>query len=136
MRQATKLSLCDPYFIYAAWTRSTSESIYTSIIYNRYNTMLPTFERLTKASLPEVSTQQATPRQTQLGSLITCSQAPNEESTVDTVCCTGKMSLCLSTMSARWTGRKSPRIFNLDTRWRWVETFTFRPLYYPGKGPR
>jgi len=29
-----------------------------------------------------------------------------------------------------WKSRsKAPRIINLDTRWRWVASFTLRPLY-------
>lgn len=44
MWQANELTSCVPYFIHVTWIRSTSESICTFIIYNRYNTALPTYE--------------------------------------------------------------------------------------------
>lgn len=34
------------------------------------------------------------------------------------------------------TRGKAPRILNLGTVWRWVTTFTFRPLSHTGKSPR
>jgi len=33
-------------------------------------------------------------------------------------------------------GGIAPRILNLDTKWRWVVTFTPRPLYSQEKRPR
>jgi len=55
-----------------------------------------------------------------------------------------KLSLCLTkhhTMETYWgSGGIAPRIFHLDTRWRWVVSFTLRPLYlqehprYPSDG--
>jgi hypothetical protein len=39
-------------------------------------------------------------------------------------------------MKAYWgSGGIAPRIFYLSTRWRWVVSFTPRPLYYMGKSP-
>jgi hypothetical protein len=44
-----------------------------------------------------------------------------------------KLSLCLTkyhAMKAYWgSGGTSPRILHLDTRWRWMVSFTGRPLY-------
>jgi hypothetical protein len=34
------------------------------------------------------------------------------------------------------SGHKGPRILNLDTIWRWVVSFTLRPLHSRGKGPQ
>jgi hypothetical protein len=49
-----------------------------------------------------------------------------------------KLSLCLTkyhAMKAYWgSGRIAPRI-DLGTRWRWVVSFTPRPLYSQGKEP-
>jgi hypothetical protein len=39
-------------------------------------------------------------------------------------------------MKAYWgSGGVAPRILNLGTRWRWVVSFTPRPLYTQGKSP-
>jgi len=39
-------------------------------------------------------------------------------------------------MKAYWgNGGKFSRILDLSTRWRWVVSFTPRPLYSPGKEP-
>jgi hypothetical protein len=44
-----------------------------------------------------------------------------------------KLCLCLCTY---WgSGDTAPRIPNLDTRWRWIVSFTPRPLYPRGKRP-
>jgi len=49
----------------------------------------------------------------------------------------GKVSLCLTkyhNMKTCWgSGGIAPVIFNLGSRWRWVVTFTLRPLYTHGK---
>jgi hypothetical protein len=49
----------------------------------------------------------------------------------------GKVPLCLTkhhAMEAYWgSGGTAPRILDLDTRWRWVVSFTTRPLYLQGK---
>jgi hypothetical protein len=34
-----------------------------------------------------------------------------------------------------WSGGIAPRILDLGTRWRWVVSFTSRPLYHKGKNP-
>jgi len=34
-----------------------------------------------------------------------------------------------------WIGGIAPRILNLGTRWRWVVSFTLRPLCSRGKNP-
>jgi hypothetical protein len=51
-----------------------------------------------------------------------------------------KLSVCLTKHHARKTYWKSggiaPHILDLGTRWRWVVSFTFRPLYPQGKNPR
>jgi hypothetical protein len=51
------------------------------------------------------------------------------------------ISLCLTTLALRhedvWrSGCIDPRILDLGTSWRWVVSFTFRPLYSRGKSPR
>jgi hypothetical protein len=50
-----------------------------------------------------------------------------------------KLSLCLTkhhTMKMYWgSGGIAPRILDLGTRWRWVVSFTARPLYFRGKSP-
>jgi hypothetical protein len=50
-----------------------------------------------------------------------------------------KLSLCLTkhhAMKTYWgSGGIAPRIFDLGTRWRWVVSFTPRPLYPQGKSP-
>jgi hypothetical protein len=50
-----------------------------------------------------------------------------------------KLSLCLTKhhgMKTYWrSGGIAPRILDLGTRWRWVVSFTPRPLYPQGKSP-
>jgi hypothetical protein len=50
-----------------------------------------------------------------------------------------KFSLCLTehhSMKAYWgSGCIAPRILDLGTRWRWVVSFTPRPLYSQGRSP-
>jgi hypothetical protein len=50
-----------------------------------------------------------------------------------------KLSLCLTkhhSMKTYWgSGDISSRILDLGTRWRWVFSFTPRPLYLQGKSP-
>jgi len=39
-------------------------------------------------------------------------------------------------MKAYWgTGSAAPRILHIDSRWRWMDSFTPRPLYPQGKIP-
>jgi hypothetical protein len=50
-----------------------------------------------------------------------------------------KLSLCLNKHHAMKTlgnGRIVPRMLNFDARWRWVVSFTFRPLYVRGRTSR
>jgi hypothetical protein len=53
-----------------------------------------------------------------------------------------KLTLCLCltkdhAMKMYWgSGGIAPRIFDLSTRWRWVVSFTTRPLYPQRKNPR
>jgi hypothetical protein len=51
-----------------------------------------------------------------------------------------KLSLCLTNhcaMNTYWeSGGIIPRILDLDTRWRWVVSFTPRPFYPQGKSPQ
>jgi hypothetical protein len=51
----------------------------------------------------------------------------------------GKVVPCLTkhhAMNAYWgSGVIAPRILDPGTRWRWVVSFTHRPLYPPGKSP-
>jgi hypothetical protein len=50
-----------------------------------------------------------------------------------------KLSLCLTkhhAMKTHWgSGGVAPRILDLGTRWRWVVSFTPRPLYPQGNSP-
>jgi hypothetical protein len=51
-----------------------------------------------------------------------------------------KLPLCWSNSAPRyedvwWSGGLYPRIFNLGTTWRWVVSFTARPIYTRGKSP-
>jgi hypothetical protein len=51
-----------------------------------------------------------------------------------------KLSLCFLTeqhaMEAYWgSGSRTPRILDLGTRWRWVDSFTLRPLNPHGRRP-
>jgi len=50
------------------------------------------------------------------------------------------VSLCLTKHHAMKTysesGGIAPPILDLDTRWRWVVSFTPRPFYSQGKSPR
>jgi hypothetical protein len=39
-------------------------------------------------------------------------------------------------MKTYWGGGIAPRILDLDTRWKWVVSFTPQPLYRQGKSPR
>jgi hypothetical protein len=123
MWQANELTSCVPYFIHVTWIRSTSESIYTFIIYNRYNTMLPTYEHWTDTSFLKVFLS----NRHHMGPLAFIHGYQYVECTVQIVC--GKvlpLSNCKHHFNRVHTKNlgKTARILNLHTRWSWAVSFS------------